>query len=495
MKKKEEKNILIPILIGLLLVLIVLVTFALNSISSLNDYIARINKNIESIALIHKTTYINNNSIKDNIRLDKTEKDTRNETKISTTTTEEQVEYCRRLKMDIKKKQLNEVDVTDIKLKFINYSCREILEKLRLDRETCNKYKDQYAIKTGESWGSASHEIQDSWASMKCDTLVLNSVYRETCNQYKDQYSIKNGHAWGFATAEVQSMWKNMSCDTLVPLYDKNLDPIYSLQSNYTEEKSSIIWRVITGYASDERRKNVERMLNFNHSPIYVMNEYKGDSDRCIKFLYQKNIRINPKYYDGLGLIQVGKLGHWCSFLNFLVILNSSTAEIGIWIEDDADLKPNHINEIKSYIYSKDILPSRPLTRVSIADTVLVIQKLGIQSLWNPVVEIGILFPTDIFYKNLALVIEKDLNIPRINNNNSTISTTSYLNISDVNRIISKQKKHFIKRNNKTVRAINPSKNLTKLGNETKRRRQRKKQNSIVTELSKEPIDKQKNVL
>ena len=196
--------------------------------------------------------------------------------------------------------------------------------------------------------------------------------------------------------------------------------------------------------------------------------------------MYQKQIRINPKYYDGNGLIQVGKLGHWCSFLNFLIILSTSTADIGIWIEDDADLKPSHITEIQSYIFSKDILPSRPLTRVSIADTVLVIQKSGIQSLWDPVVQFGILFPTDIYYKNLGLVIEKDLNIRRINNNNSTISTTRLLNISVVNRIISQQKNLFIKRNNETIKN---KQNLKIIGieDDTKRRRQRKKQNSIET--------------
>jgi hypothetical protein len=261
-----------------------------------------------------------------------------------------------------------------------------------------------------------------------------------------------------------------LNCDSLVPKYDQSSNPIYTLQSNYSVEKSNIIWRIVTGYASDERRKNVERILNFSYSPIKVMAEFKGDGDNCSKLLNEENIRINPKYFDGSGLIQIGKVGHWCSFLNFLKVLNFSTAEIGIWIEDDADLKPEHLDKIKSFIYSKEIKPSHPMTRVSIADTVLVIQKSGIQSLWDPIVKFGILYPTDIYYKNLGLVMEKDLQIPRVKTVNSTISSTISLNISDLNRIIDKSKKK-----KKQLIDLKFHKNFTKMANVEKTKRRRPK--------------------
>lgn len=308
------------------------------------------------------------------------------------------------------------------------------------DRDTCNQYILKYNIKNGISWGTAPLHIQTKWKQLQCDLISKNGQLSDIkeCHQYKNQYDIKNGYAWGLAPFDIQPEWKRRNCDSIIPLYEK-IDPIFFLQANYNTN-SNIIWRIVTGYQTPERTRNVERILKSLNISIEVLNEYKGIGNNCTNLLYKENIRINPKYFDGSGLIQSGKLGHWCSFLRFLKVLNSSNAEIGIWIEDDADLQPEHVNSIKAHIYSKDIKPAYPITRVSIADTVLVIQKSGFKSMWDPLVRNGILYPTDIFYKNLGLVLEKNLQISRIKTNNSTISSTISLNITNLNRIIGKKK-------------------------------------------------------
>jgi hypothetical protein len=162
------------VIIGfLLLILIILISYIIISINKLNESYDRHHKIIESIQnslALNNIATQNNNSKHDNkafqdkdndtittVRKDNiVKKDNLKERKVSNIrniSMEHQLttfEHCKKLK---RMKQLGSANnFTDIKLEWDNLSCKELFikDKARVDLETCNHYKDQYAIKRYE---------------------------------------------------------------------------------------------------------------------------------------------------------------------------------------------------------------------------------------------------------------------------------------------------------------------------------------------------------
>lgn len=187
-------------------------------------------------------------------------------------------------------------------------------------------------------------------------------------------------------------------------------------------------WYVITGNENYQRRENVDAILT-KFPWIQKMQGNNGFDEACVELLRFERIRVSPTYYDGSGKIHAGKIGHWCSFLTFLQRIG--TQGVGVWIEDDVVLQSwKDIDVIQDAVSQAS--NAKPLQRFSHADGLLVVRNDP--QLWQPLRERGITNPTDLLYAKLGLYdVKHKAILSKLTNVQSTITSTSLLEIQDVN--------------------------------------------------------------
>lgn len=77
----------------------------------------------------------------------------------------------------------------------------------------------------------------------------------------------------------------------------------------------------------------------------------------CIDILRKLNVTVSSRYYSeerGYGWIHGGKIGHWCSFLRFLVKCRDMRYDFCVWMEDDLKLTASMVNDIKKHFDHND---------------------------------------------------------------------------------------------------------------------------------------------
>ena len=206
------------------------------------------------------------------------------------------------------------------------------------------------------------------------------------------------------------------------------------LQSSVGGDTTDSIWRVITTATRDPARQaNVEKIISLKPPLIQVMVGNQGLDDSCIVYLNENGIRVSKSYYNGMvDSIHSGKLGHWCTFLRFLDLVQES-GKSGVWIEDDVLLEPKHIEEIMKSIQETH---TKAEVRMSAGDGVVIIKNAT--QMLQVVKNLEITNPVDIFYSSHDMVqfIPSNSLIHKMNNVPSGITTTIQLPIDIVNKMI-----------------------------------------------------------
>jgi hypothetical protein len=206
------------------------------------------------------------------------------------------------------------------------------------------------------------------------------------------------------------------------------------LQTSVGYDTTDTIWRVITTTTPDPTRQaNVQNILSLKPPLIQVMVGNNGLDLDCILYLYEDDIRISKTYYHGeSGTIHSGKLGHWCTFLRFLDLVQES-GKIGVWIEDDVMLELKHIEEIMQIVHDNH---TKPQVRMSAGDGVVVIKNAS--QMLQVVINSEITDPVDLFYDShdMVQVVSSTSLIKKMDNVISGITTTRQYPIDLVNKMI-----------------------------------------------------------
>jgi hypothetical protein len=206
------------------------------------------------------------------------------------------------------------------------------------------------------------------------------------------------------------------------------------LHCSVAEDTTDMIWRVITtANTAPARQANVQNILSLKPPLIQVMIGNNGLDVDCVLYLNESGIRISKKYYHGeSSTIHSGKLGHWCTFLRFLDLVQES-GKSGVWIEDDVVLELKHIGEIMQIIHDN---PTKAEIRMSAGDGVVIIKNASqmIQVVKNS----EITDPVDRFYDSHGMVhvVSQGSLIQKMKNVTSGITTTIQYPIDLVNKMI-----------------------------------------------------------
>ena len=150
----------------------------------------------------------------------------------------------------------------------------------------------------------------------------------------------------------------------------------------------------------NDRQKLVEASLKAWPALRRFNASYQLDHS-CVSILRRTHITIGTKYYSeerGVGWIHAGKVGHWCSFLRYLIHCNTSNAVVCVWIEDDFKLSPRNIQTIETQ--ASKIAETHDnkyaVTSLGLGDEVNVIDARLIHLLFNQFDHFEITNPLDI---------------------------------------------------------------------------------------------------
>ena len=206
------------------------------------------------------------------------------------------------------------------------------------------------------------------------------------------------------------------------------------LQSCNGTDTTDTIWRVVTTTTPDPARQaNVQRILSLNPPLIHVMEGNNGFDIDCVLYFSENGIRISKSYYNGeSSTIHAGKLGHWCTFLRFLEIVQES-GKIGVWIEDDVLLELNDIDNIMQVINGDH---TKAEVRMSGGDGVVVVKNAS--QMLQLVKNHEMTDPVDIFYSvhDMVETVSGTSFINKMENVKSGITTTIQYPIDHVNQMI-----------------------------------------------------------
>lgn len=99
--------------------------------------------------------------------------------------------------------------------------------------------------------------------------------------------------------------------------------------------------------------------------------------ESCRTILRKMAISISPDYFSdekGYGYIHAGKVGHWCSFLRFLLYCQSANVKACVWIEDDILLSKKGIDQISGETFKFiDKSTRTAILSIGLGDTVNII--------------------------------------------------------------------------------------------------------------------------
>jgi hypothetical protein len=209
---------------------------------------------------------------------------------------------------------------------------------------------------------------------------------------------------------------------------------VLMLQSCDGVDSTDTIWRVITTTTQDPARQaNVQKILSLGPQRIHVMVGNNGFDLDCVLYLNENGIRVSKSYHNGeSSTIHSGKLGHWCTFLRFLDIVEES-GKTGVWIEDDVLLELKDIDNIMQVILGDH---TKPQVRMSGGDGVLVIKNAS--EMLRIVKNLEITDPADVFYSVHGMVEKVSIKslINKMKNVKSGITTTTQYPIDLVNKMI-----------------------------------------------------------
>jgi hypothetical protein len=199
-----------------------------------------------------------------------------------------------------------------------------------------------------------------------------------------------------------------------------------------TDDTTDTIWRVVTTTTPDPARQaNVQKILSLNPPLIHVMAGNNGFDLDCVLYLNENGIRVSKSYHQE-STIHAGKLGHWCTFLRFLDIVQES-GKTGVWIEDDVLLELKDIDNIMQVINGDH---KKAEVRMSGGDGVVVINNAS--EMLQLVKNLEITDPVDVFYsvRDMVETVSATSYINKMKNVKSGITTTIQYPIDLVNQMI-----------------------------------------------------------
>jgi hypothetical protein len=209
---------------------------------------------------------------------------------------------------------------------------------------------------------------------------------------------------------------------------------IFMLESCDCTNTTDTIWRVITTTTEDPARKaNVQNILSLKPSLIQVMAGNNGFDLDCVLYLNENGIRVSKSYYHGeSSTIHAGKLGHWCTFLRFLDLVDESGKK-GVWIEDDVILELKDIDDIMQAINGEH---TKAQVRMSGGDGVVLISNAS--EMLKMIKNLEITDPVDVFYSahDMVEMVSQTSLIKKMDNVKSGITTTKQYPIDLVNKMI-----------------------------------------------------------
>jgi hypothetical protein len=174
---------------------------------------------------------------------------------------------------------------------------------------------------------------------------------------------------------------------------------LFILESCDSINITDTIWRVITTTTQDPTIKaNVQTILSLKPSLMQVMaqnNEFDLD---CVLYLNENGIRVSQSYHEHSVNIHADKLGHWCTFLRFLDLVDES-GKTGVWIEEDVLLELKDIDNIMQAI-NKD--HPKAVVRMCKGDGVLLVRNAS--EMLKMIKNLEITDPVDAFYSAHEMV-------------------------------------------------------------------------------------------
>jgi len=230
------------------------------------------------------------------------------------------------------------------------------------------------------------------------------------------------------------------------PIAADSKPPSLSTTVNSVTQKDTLYginswWAVITHStnAPSDRKANVAH-LQRNGPFINIFEASWGGLDRsCTTFLKKHNIRVSPKYWHGEGNVEEGKIGHWCSFLRFLVECQSKPVDFCVSIEDDLKLDRYEIAKLNALLEFHS--SPTPMERFGPGmDTLVVYDRKQVHLMIQDVKIQQIVNPVDNMFTQLGYYSRAAEEYGQLINDNSQetslIRTMRQLDISEFNTVV-----------------------------------------------------------
>lgn len=213
-------------------------------------------------------------------------------------------------------------------------------------------------------------------------------------------------------------VWLIASCSTVYQIQQAEFMPqktaLHTIIPNatslilHTERhrvKPRVVYSIVTlpvrAYSNAERLNNVHSIINhFPEVTIFRASHYLDVS--CLGILSQMNVTVSPSYTSdekGVGWVHAGKIGHWCSFLRFIVACERTTAAFCVWLEDDVVMTRSLMRTIRNH--TRDY--GTPVVALGKGDEVNVVVRRYTRQLLQHFTNYAIRGPLDVIQDNAFL--------------------------------------------------------------------------------------------
>lgn len=190
----------------------------------------------------------------------------------------------------------------------------------------------------------------------------------------------------------------------ITPLVRRGIDSS-QLSTRSHVAKSKSVYYIVTlpvhAYFNPERLNNVHSITSqFPEVTVFRASHYLDVS--CLTTLSNMHVTVSPLYKSdekGIGWVHAGKIGHWCSFLRFIVECDQTDAEFCVWLEDDVMMSRDLMKTIRSH--TKDY--GTPMIALGTGDEVNVIVRRYTKQLIKHFTNYTIRGPLDLIQDNRFL--------------------------------------------------------------------------------------------
>lgn len=178
-----------------------------------------------------------------------------------------------------------------------------------------------------------------------------------------------------------------------------------TLPSKRHIDKSKSVYYIVTlpvhAYSNPERLHNVLSITSqYPEVTIFHASHYLDMS--CLATLSKMHVTVSPSYKSdekGTGWVHAGKIGHWCSFLRFILECDQTNSAFCVWLEDDVMMTRDLMKTIRNH--TKDY--GTPIIAMGKGDEVNVIVRRYTKQLIKHFTNYTIRGPVDVIRDNSFL--------------------------------------------------------------------------------------------